>query len=75
MWYPYPDPVKKPEAMKPQQCIPYSVGELLAAAHQPPDIYHRELMLWAATEIDMLSHDNAILQQVIVNIIALIKTL
>ncbi len=34
--------------------IPFSVNELRLAAKQPRDEYHRELMAWAATEIDAL---------------------
>ena len=35
----------------PREGIPYSVEELRIAADQPRDIYHRELMKWAAERI------------------------
>ncbi len=37
--------------------IPYSVFELERAAMQAFDVYHRDLMLWAAREIRRLEYD------------------
>lgn len=34
--------------------VPFTVFELAGAANQPMDIYHRDLMQWAAKEITRL---------------------
>ena len=33
---------------------PYTVTELMGASEQPPDTYHRHLMVWAALRIQEL---------------------
>ena len=38
------------------QGVPYTVSELKSASDQPLDEYHRELMQWAAGEIERLQN-------------------